>query len=189
MNTITKGLALAALIMTGNLLPARERISTAGEQQIDTVNSVVNFEIGNLNFRTVEGSFSGMKGRLSFDTENLEGSFFDVSIDPATVSTGNKKRDKHLRSEDFFEVENYPEIRFTSTSVIPKEDGYRVKGQLQIREVTREAGIDFTFNGEEFRGTLEVNRFDYKVGEGTGKFTAGELVSLEIICRLNPAKG
>lgn len=154
-------------------------------QQISSDNSLVNFSIKNLKVRTVTGSFSGMQGEISFDPSDLANSRFLVSIDPATVNTGNKKRDKHLRSEDFFHVEAYPLISFTSTSVQKTKEGFTTRGTLSMRGLEREVEIPFTFSNSRFTGTLEVNRLDYKVGEGTGTFTAGETASLEIVAVLN----
>ena len=160
-------------------------LSLMQAQQISSDNSLVNFSIKNLKVRTVTGTFSGMQGEISFDPSDLENSRFLVSIDPASVNTGNKKRDKHLRSEDFFHVEAYPLISFTSTSIQKTEEGFSTRGTLSMRGIEAEVEIPFTYSSSRFTGTLEIKRLDYEVGEGTGTFTAGEIANLEIVAVLN----
>jgi len=151
-------------------------------QTFDTEKSIVNFSIRNMKVNTVKGTFTGMQGEINFDVDNLENSGFNVYIDPATVSTDNKKRDDHLRNEDFFHVEKYPKILYVSSSVNKIENGYHTKGNLTMHGITKEVEGDFNFNGEKFWGNVKVNRLDYKVGEGTNTFMVGDEVSLEIIC-------
>src|SRR5580693_9516283 len=76
--------------------------------------SSVLFKIRNLGFN-VSGSFSGLDGNIQFDPNNLATCNFDVSIDANTVNTDNNMRDNHLRNETYFDVKNYPRIRFVST--------------------------------------------------------------------------
>jgi polyisoprenoid-binding protein YceI len=176
-----KKMAVAAGIMLlGTVLVQGQQA-----RQIDGEKSQVNFSIKNLNIRTVTGTFKGMQGEIRFDESDLGGSFFRVSIDPANVNTGNKKRDKHLRSESFFHVEAHPLASFSSSSIRESDEGYSTKGTLTIRGVSREVEIPFTYNQGQFTGTLQINRLDYEVGEGTGFFTAGETASVEIIAALN----
>lgn len=156
-------------------------IGFGNAQTIDSGNSKVNFSIKNMKVRTVEGTFSGMKGEIRFDKTDLANSSFKVTIDAATINTENEKRDDHLRSEDFFHVETYPVISYESSSIKNTSEGYMTTGTLSMHGVSKEMEIPFTYSNKQFRGTLEVNRFDYKIGEGTGKATVGETASLEII--------
>ncbi len=153
-------------------------------QTIDARTSIVNFEISNMGLKTVEGTFSGMQGSIQFDADNLSASSFKVCINPATVDTENEKRDAHLKNEDFFDVEKYPEICFESTSIVKTNKGYMAIGKLTMHGVTRDVQIPFTYNNKTFTGKLTVNRFDYKIGEGTNTFMVGEDAKLEIICKL-----
>ena len=156
----------------------------ANAQTIDSNNSVVNFGISNMKWKTVEGTFSGMKGTIDFDENNLQNSSFNVCIDAATVNTKNEKRDAHLKNEDFFDVEKYPEICFTSSSIEKSSEGYLTKGTLTMHGVSKPVEINFTYTDNTFVGELTINRFDYKVGEGTNTFMVGEEATLEIICKL-----
>jgi polyisoprenoid-binding protein YceI len=153
-------------------------------QSIDSQASRVEFEIRNMKIKTVDGSFLGMQGTVEFDTTNLDVSRFEVCIDASTVNTGKKKRDAHLRNEDYFHVEKYPTICFSSQSISAGENGFLTHGTLTMHGVTRHVEIPFNFSDNTFTGTLNLNRLDYNVGEGTGTFMVGNEVSVRIICRI-----
>jgi len=165
-------LTLALFLMASGL---------AGAQTLISEQSIVKFSIKNLKVRTVEGTFTGMAGEIRFVEDDPANAAFLVSVDAASVNTENKRRDDHLRSEDFFDVEKYPAIRFESDTIQKTTEGFTTRGRLSLHGVTREVEIPFTFDDNQFKGHLEINRLDYKVGEGTGTFTAGEIASLEIL--------
>jgi polyisoprenoid-binding protein YceI len=154
-------------------------------QTLNSEQSVVNFSIKNMKIRTVKGTFTGMKGEVHFDESDLAGSGFKVSVDAASVNTGNKKRDEHLRDEDFFHVEAYPIVSFESTSIQKTNSGFITRGNLNMHGVSKEVEIPFTYSKNQFKGRLELNRFHYKIGEETGTTAAGESVRLEIVAILN----
>lgn len=160
-------------------------ISFANAQTLDSEKSVVNFSIKNMKVRIVKGTFTGIKGEIRFDETDLANSSLRVSIDAATVNTENEKRDDHLRNEDFFHVEEYPVISFESHSIQKTDGGFITSGKLSMHGVTREVEIPFTYSNNQFVGTLEVNRFDYKIGEGTSTTSVDEMASLEIIAVVN----
>ena len=153
-------------------------------QTIDTKKSTVTFEISNMKVNTVEGSFTGLKGTVNFDASKLSTSSFEVCIDASTVDTDNTKRDDHLRNEDFFHVEKYPTICFASTSIIKDGKGFKAKGDLTMLGITKEVVLPFTYENNQLTGALALNRFDYKLGEGTGSFMVGEEVKIQINCVL-----
>lgn len=152
-------------------------------QPINEQQSKVTFDISNMGFNTVEGSFTGMAGTIQFDENNLANALFDVCIDAATVNTDNEARDKHLRKEDFFDVEEYPAICFASQEFIKTADGYIVKGNLSMHGVTNIIEIPFTFNDNTFSGNFTIQRLDYGVG-GKGGFMVGKEVNVKISCVL-----
>jgi len=154
-------------------------------QSINAEKSVVEFKISNMKVNTVKGSFHGMKGMVNFNPHSPNASNFDVCIDASTVNTGIKKRDEHLLKEDFFDVENYPSICFKSTQITQSEEWYIVQGKLTMHGVTREVKIPFKFSGNEFKGTLNINRLDYKLGEGTGTFMVANEAEITITCIVN----
>ncbi|WP_073086040.1 YceI family protein [Chitinophaga jiangningensis] len=158
---------------------------TAAAQTIDTGNSGVKFEVSNMGMRKVKGSFSGMKGTIDFNPQNLSTAHFEVCVAANSVNTGNEKRDHHLKEKDFFETEKYPEICFTSSQITKTATGYNAGGKLTAHGVTREVTIPFTYNNHVFEGKLTINRLDYKIGEGTGTFMVGNEVQMVITCVVN----
>lgn len=151
-------------------------------QQIDANRSYAKFNVSKLGFSNVSGTFKGMEGRLAFDPADLGHSMFDVCIKAATVNTGEEDRDNHLKEKDFFHVKKYPKICFKSTSMLQTKAGYLVTGQLTIKGKSKAVNIPFTYTNRTFKGTLKVNRKDFDLNDGTGMFTIGELVEIEIYC-------
>jgi len=158
-------------------------------QSIDETNSKITFEVSNFGVRTVSGTISGMKGTIGFNQNDLSASYFDVSLEVATIDTDNNARDKHLKNEDFFEVNTYPKMYFKSSSIYQDGNQYKVKGQLTIKDVTKEVEIPFSSSISEGKTTLEgqltINRKDYHVGMDTGKFSVGLDIEVTITCVLN----
>jgi polyisoprenoid-binding protein YceI len=134
--------------------------------------SEVTFKIKNLGFNT-GGSFSGLAGTIVFDPDNLDGCTFDVHIDAGSVNTGVDMRDNHLRSEDYFDVKNYPQIRFVSAKITgnKKSGTLFVSGKLTIKGITKDISFPFTAqpvkDGYLFNGEFRMNRRDFKVGGGS----------------------
>lgn len=160
-------------------------ITMTNAQNIDIEKSVVKFQIKNMKVRTVEGTFSGMKGDIRFDENDLANATFSVSIDAASVNTENEKRDDHLRNEDYFHVEEYPLITFESSVISAASEGYTAKGILSMHGISKEIEIPFTYSESQFTGSLELNRFDYKIAEDTKTSMVDETVNMEIIAVLN----
>jgi len=130
--------------------------------------SALQFTIQNLGF-DVHGSFTGLRGSITFDPQNISGSSFDVTIDASTVNTDNGMRDDHLKGEGYFDVKNYPVVHFTSTTVTAaKNGGYMVTGKLVIKNKTGDLSFPFTAsptgNGWLFKGSFKINRKDYGIG-------------------------
>lgn len=154
-----------------------------GQQRINPDYSKATFEISNMGFKTVEGSFDGMNGRISFDASDLASSSFNVCIDARSVDTGNEQRDEHLLEEDFFAVETFPQICFESTTVTSNAEGFVTKGTLMMHGVSKEVEMPFTFIDNQFQGTLSIDRTDFGVGSNGG-FMVGKDVDLIITCQL-----
>ena len=152
-------------------------------QEIDSSNSLVTFEISNFGFKSVEGSISNISGTADFNSENLNLCRFDVCLDAVTIDTDNTKRDLHLLEEDFFDVENHPEICFYSEEVIKLSDGYAVTGTLTIKGIEKSTTINFNYSDKTFLGNLNVDRFDFGLGS-EGGFMIGRIVAIEIIAKI-----
>ena len=160
-------------------------VMTLGKQEINTNESRVTFEVMKMKVNKVEGSFKGMKGDVNFNPDDLKNSSFEVTIDVASVDTDNSLRDKHLRSEDFFEVEKYPTIKFKSSSIVrsKKQSYYIAKGKLTIRDVTKDIKIPFTYENNTFQGNLSIDRFTYDVGKGISASVVSKEVTVKITCK------
>src|ERR1700712_3215144 len=78
------------------------------------------------------GEFKGLKGTVSFDPANLASSKFDATIDVASINTGNGMKNTHAKSEKWFDVEKYPTIKFTSSSITKTATGYLATGTLEM---------------------------------------------------------
>ena len=109
------------------------------------------------------GEFKGMKGTISFDEKDLAGSKFDVSIDVATINTGNGMKNTHAKSDKWLDATKYPTIKFTSSAITATPTGYAAKGILDFHGVQKEVTIPFTFKDNVFSSSFDINRLDYNV--------------------------
>ena len=117
---------------------------------IDPTHSLIEFSVKHMMFTTVRGKFGAVEGTVHLDTESPENSSVEVEIESAGIDTGVEDRDNHLRSPDFFDVEQYPSLRFRSTKVsgsLAEGGTFQVMGDLTIRGVTREVVLDVTYGG------------------------------------------
>lgn len=109
------------------------------------------------------GVFRGLKGTVNFDEKDLPNSKFDVSVDVATINTGNGMKNTHAKSAKWLDVEKYPAIKFTSSEITAAGSGYQAKGTLEFHGVKKEITIPFTFQNNVFTSSFEINRMDYNV--------------------------
>ncbi len=109
------------------------------------------------------GEFSGLKGTIEFDENNLAGSKFDATIDVASINTGNGMKNTHAKSEKWFDAQKYPVIRVTSSAITKTTSGYEAKGTVDMHGVQKEIVIPFTFTNNVFQGSININRLDYNI--------------------------
>jgi polyisoprenoid-binding protein YceI len=139
----------------------------------------------------VRGSFNDFEGTGTFDADDPSKSHLELTIKAASIDTRNADRDAHLRTNDFFDMETYPEIHFVSTSVEPLgHDKFRVNGDLTIKDVTRPVSIDFEYTGSAldpfgnrrigFEGGTTVNRKDWGINWNVALEAGGVLVSEKV---------
>ena len=147
--------------------------------------SSVKFTIKNFGINT-GGTFAGLEGTVSFDPAHPEAAVFRVSIDAATVNTGNELRDGHLKAESYFDVGHFPRISFESAKVTgPAKKGmFIVQGKLTIKDHSKEISIPFTADaltgGYLFKGTFTINRRDFNVG-GASIISDDATIALEVL--------
>lgn len=160
-----------------------------GTYTIDPMHSEIGFVTRHAMVTKVRGAFDDFTGTATTG-ENLAGAKVDVTIQVASIDTRQADRDNHLRSADFFDVEQFPTIQFTSTDVQAKGDGLSITGDLTIKGVTKPLTIDFDYNGEAkdqrgntrigFEGNAKINRKDFGLTWNAALETGGVLVSDQI---------
>lgn len=157
---------------------------------IDPTHSEVNFKVKHMMISTVSGHFKEYSGHVETASEDFKDATFSIQIDVNSINTKNADRDGHLKSDDFFNAENFPHISFTSKSF----DGSNLVGDLTIRDTTKEVSLDATINGVavdpygqtkmgiELSG--EVNRKDFGLNWSAvteaGNIVVSDKVKLEI---------
>ncbi|SKC06013.1 YceI family protein [Dyadobacter psychrophilus] len=131
-----------------------------------------------------KGSFSDLSGLITFDPENLQAAKFDVSVKVASIETGNDLKNKHAKSDKWFDAEQFPEIHFTSSEVTRIDSAFVVRGMLELRGIRKEVAIPFTFQqkgaGSLFYGKFKVNRGDFGIGKTNGKDSDSTLVEVSV---------
>jgi polyisoprenoid-binding protein YceI len=133
--------ALSALLLTGVGAFAQSSASTS-TWTIDPNHTQVNFAIAHMGVSTVRGSISGIAGTVVWDEKNPSNSSVQATINTTTVTTNNEKRDGHLKSPDFFNVEKFPTMTFKSTSVTSANGKLQVVGDLTLTGVTKSVTLD-----------------------------------------------
>lgn len=114
---------------------------------VDPTHSEVHFKVKHLVISTVTGTFKVFGGELSTDTDDFENADISFSLDVASIDTNQVQRDEHLKSADFFNVAEYPEISFKSTSFVKDGDDYELRGDLTIRDITKPVKLAVEFGG------------------------------------------
>ena len=110
---------------------------------IDTAHSEISFKVKHMMISTVTGYFEKIDASVETENENFENADFNFRAQINSINTKNSDRDNHLKSDDFFNAEAYPEMTFNSKSF----DGSTLIGDLTIRDVTKEISLDVDFNG------------------------------------------
>ena len=161
------------------------------EWRIDGNHSAANFSVRHLMVSTVRGQLGRISGTIEYDGKDVRSIKTDVSIDVNGINTQNDGRDKHLRSDDFFDVANHPTITFKSKRVEPGADGkFKLIGDLTIRGTTKEVALDVdgpspvvkTQRGGLATGasaTTKVKRLEYGL-KYNSMVEAGPVVSDEV---------
>jgi polyisoprenoid-binding protein YceI len=162
----------------------------AGDYVLDVAHSRLGFTARHAMVTKVRGHFGGFDGKAHVDTANPAASSVELTIDPASISTGSPDRDAHLRSADFFDVERFPTWTFRSTEVARDGETWTITGDLTIKDVTKPVTIEFEQTGSAvdpfgntrvgFEGELTVNRTDWGLTWNAALETGGVLVSEKV---------
>jgi polyisoprenoid-binding protein YceI len=115
---------------------------------VDTVHSAIHFSVRHMVVAKTRGRFTKWSGQIVFDPDNAAASSVQVTIDPASIDTGDAQRDGHLRSADFFDVEKYPQATFRSTKVEELGEGrFLIAGDLTLHGVTKPVSFEAIYEG------------------------------------------
>jgi polyisoprenoid-binding protein YceI len=165
--------------------------SLTGSYDIDASHSRLGFAAKHAMVATVRGGFKVYSGEVHLDEAQPENSWAKVEIDAASIDTGNSDRDAHLRTPDFFDLENHPKITFTSTKVDKTdEDVYILLGDLTINGKTKPVSVEWELTGTStdpwggfrvgFEGKATVNRRDWGLAWNVALDKGGVLVSEKV---------
>lgn len=166
----------------------------ADKYQIDPVHSTIGFSVKHLVISNVKGNFTDFSGVIYLDDKDVKNSRVEVTIKAASINTRNEKRDTHLKSPDFLDVEKYPEITFKSKKIEMTDNGYLIVGDLTIKGTTKEVSFPFTYFGPindpwgnqriGVQASLTINRQDFGVSWNktldNGGLVVGNDVNIEI---------
>ena len=158
---------------------------------LDTGHSQVSFSAKHMGIMTVRGRFTDVQATINFNEDDFTASSVEATINAASVATNDEKRDGHLRSADFFDVEQYPSLVFKSSSIErAAHDHYRMTGDLTIHGVTRPVSLDVVYSGQAkdpwgnmhagFSAETTINRKDWGLGWNVALETGGFLVSEDV---------
>jgi len=164
-------------------------VPTPGTYQIDLSHTTVDFVARHLMVAKVRGTFREVQGTLTVG-ESPEDSSLEVTVGMASVDTREEARDTHLRSADFFDVENFPTMTYSTTAIRPKGDRWIADGQLTIRGNTRPVALEIEFLGSisdpwggariAFSATGEIDREEFGLTWNAAIETGGVVVSKAI---------
>lgn len=167
---------------------------TAGVWSVETSHSSASFTVRHAGISKVRGTVAITEGTITLG-EDLESSSVTATLDPATVTTRDENRDAHLRSADFFDVENIPTWTFASTAVRAAGEDYVVVGDLTIHGVTREVELAVEFNGAAtdpfgaqrlgFEAEVTISRKDFDLTWNAALEAGGVLVSDKVTIALD----
>ena len=162
----------------------------ADKYEIDVSHTYIGFSIKHMVISTVKGSYTEFSGTIIVDENDLARSSVGIVIKANSITTNNEKRDNHLKSPDFFDVEKYPEVTFRSKTVKKKDGNYIVEGELTIHGVSKNVAITFSRLGPiknpwgkqviAIEGELTIDRTDYGLNFNKTLETGGLLVGNEV---------
>lgn len=188
MKNLLRSLAFVALVATP--------VFAEDTWTLDKSHSNVKFSVKHLVVSDVEGAFKVYSGSVKSKDDTFADAQIDFTVDVASVNTDDEKRDGHLKSDDFFNAEKFPQMKFMGKSFKKVGKGkYKLTGDLTIRDVTKTVTFDVDFGGTVkdpwgnikagFKATTSVNRFDYNLKWNTLIETGGAVVGKEVKITVN----
>lgn len=180
-------ICLLLIFFVGITFPAKAQIKA---YPIDSWHSDISFSVKFGDLLPIRGRFDKFSGTILLDEQDLLKTSVTLLIDASSINTGVEMRDTHLKSSDFFDVEKYSKLIFSSKKVFKQGEQFVMEGDLNMHGISKEVKIPFVLvHGEQadpwknFRITLqaagEINRLDFGIGEGRN--TIGETVEVQLI--------
>lgn len=159
--------------------------------KLDPAHSEIGFKVKHMMITNVSGSFEKFDAHVETTGVDFITAKIEFTADVSSITTNNTDRDTHLKSADFFDVANHPQLKFVSTKVERKDDdNYLVQGNLTIRDVTKPVQLNAEFGGigkdpwgnekAGFTITGKINRTDYKLNWNAALEAGGVLVGEEV---------
>lgn len=182
--------------------PAKSKARTAenaaprfAKWTLDKSHSNVKFTVTHMVVSDVDGSFKLFDGSMEHTKPDFSDAKIAFTVDVNSVDTDNENRDKHLKSDDFFNAEKFPAMKFESTSFTPQGGNkYKLDGNLTIRDVTKPVSFEVTYGGSiagqrgskaGFKAKTTINRFDYNLKWDRATETGGLVVAKEVVITVN----
>jgi polyisoprenoid-binding protein YceI len=168
-------------------------VPAVGRWVIDGSHTSAEFVARHLMVTKVRGGFGSIVGTIDVAQDPTD-SRVEVAIETASVSTGDADRDGHIKSPDFFDIENYPEMKFVSTAVSASGSSWQLVGDLTIKDITKPVTLDFEFVGlatdpwgnekAAFSATTTIDREEWDLNWNVALETGGVLVSKKIMIEI-----
>lgn len=163
--------------------------------EADPNHSNVGFAVKHMVVTTVRGNFTRFTASLTFDKDDPAKGAAELKIDPASINTNNEKRDGHLKSPDFFDVQRCPEMVFKSTKIEKVGEKYKVSGDLNMHCVTKPLTLEATFTDQPVKGpagpvyaanvTGKIKRSDWGLNWNKALESGGMIVSDDVNLELD----
>lgn len=175
---------------SANFAAIAAEATPAGTYAIDPVHTTIGFTVHHLVINTVPGRFREFSGAIQYDPDKIASSSVTFTAKATSIDTGVEARDNHLRSADFFNVAQYPEITFKSTRIEKNQNGFVAYGDFTLHGVTKQVAIPFTLYGLVkdpwgktrlgIEAGLTINRQDYGVAWSQKLDNGGLVVSNDV---------
>lgn len=169
---------------------------------VDQSHSTIGFEVKHMMVSKVKGQFNNYTADVeATELTDLTTASIHFEFDVASINTNSEDRDNHLKSADFFSVEEFSKITFTSTNIVKDGDDYKVSGELTIKDVTKPVTFDVEFGGKGtnpwgvevygFEAEAKINREEFgltwNAALETGGVLVGKDIKIKVELELNPA--
>lgn len=173
-NCFIPSMALACALWAGS-----SSVWAAEEKyQLDPTHSFVTFSIAHLGYSLLQGRFDTIQGSFSLDPDKSEGAAIQVTVATASINSNHAERDKHLRSKEFLDVDQFPQAKFQSKRIVEQGGKATVEGDLTLHGVTKPVVFEAKMIGggpdpwggfrRGYAGTLRIKRADYGVSYNLG---------------------